>query len=331
MIIVRSPLRISLGGGGTDLPSYYKNFGSNLTTMAINKYVYVFISDTIRENTIIKYSKSENIKKLVQIKHPIIKEVFKYFKFDYPYKEIISIADIPAGTGLGSSGAFTVSLISALKSKMKLKQSKSQNADDACKIEIDILKEPSGKQDQYISSYGGIKNLTIDRNGLTKVKDLKISNKFQKKLIEKSLLIFTGFTRRSSDILNEQKLKSNYKNSEMIKNLHKVKKFGFKIKKTLINEDLERFGYLMNEHWEMKKERSSNMSNNSINKLYKFAIENGAIGGKLIGAGGGGFLYLICKRQDKIIKEIQNSKFNLVSYDIDHEGTKTILNNEKNY
>ena len=331
MIIVRSPLRISLGGGGTDLPSYYKKFGCNLTTMAINKYVYIFISDTFKENTIIKYSKYENIKYLNQIKHPIIRETFRYFNFDYPCKELISIADIPAGTGLGSSGAFTVSLISALKSKMKLKQSKFQNAEDACKIEIDILKEPSGKQDQFISSFGGIKNLTIDKNGLTKVKDLKISKKFQKKLINNSLLIFTGFMRRSSSILNEQKIKSNQKNSSMIKNLHNVKKFGFKIKKSLINEDLESFANLMNEHWQMKKERSNNMSNNSINKLYDFAMNNGAIGGKLIGAGGGGFLYLICKNKDKIIKEIKNSKYNQVNYEIDHEGTSTILNNETYY
>jgi D-glycero-alpha-D-manno-heptose-7-phosphate kinase len=331
MIIVRSPLRISLGGGGTDLPSYYENFGCNLTTMAINKYIYVFISDTFKENTIIKYSKSENIRRLDQIKHPIIKEVFRYFKFDYSYKEIISIADIPAGTGLGSSGAFTVSLISALKSKMKLNQSNYKNAEDACRIEIDILKEPSGKQDQYISAYGGIKNLIIDKNGLTKMKDLQLSQRFQNNLIENSLLIFTGSIRRSSDILGEQKLKSNYKNSDMIKNLHQVKKFGFKIKKALMNEDLEGFGHLMHRHWEMKKERSNNMSNKSINRLYEFAMENGAIGGKLIGAGGGGFLYLICKKKDKIIKEIQNSKFNIIDYKIDHEGTRTILNNEKNF
>ncbi len=329
MIITRSPLRISLGGGGTDLPSYYEKYGCNLTTMAINKYVYICISDILKKNTIIKYSKSENILKINQIKHPIIRETIKYLNFDHSFKEIITLADIPAGTGLGSSGAFNVALMSAIKQKMNIKYTKFSNAEDACHIEINVLKEPSGKQDQFISSYGGVQNLTISKSGKTIMKKLKLSKSFEKKLIDNSLLIFTGYTRKSSKILLEQKQKTILNNYEMTKNLHEIKKFGYDIRKCLLDEDINKLGHLMDVHWKIKQNRSKKMSNHKINRFYNYSKENGAIGGKLIGAGGGGFMYLICKNKEKIIKRLKGTKFQVIDYKIDHEGTKLILDDKK--
>lgn len=329
MIITRSPLRISLGGGGTDLPSYYEKYGCNLTTMAINKYVYICISDILKKNTIIKYSKTENIFKINDIKHPIIRETIKYLNFDHSYKEIITLADIPSGTGLGSSGAFNVALMSAIKQKMNIKNTKFRNAEDSCHIEINVLNEPSGKQDQFISSYGGIQNLTISKNGKTKMKELNLSKSFEKKLINNSLLIFTGYTRKSSKILKEQKQKTILNNYDMTKNLHEIKKFGFEIKKCLIDEDIDKLGNLMDKHWKIKQNRSKKMSNNTIDRFYNYSKENGAIGGKLIGAGGGGFIYLICKDKTKIIEKLKDTKFQLIDYKIDHHGTRVILDDEK--
>ena len=324
MIIVRSPLRISLGGGGTDLPSYYKLYGGELTSIAINKYVYICIHDHIKEECIIKYSENEKIKSISKIKHNIIRETIKKYDFDFKFKEITSFADIPAGTGLGSSGAFTVSLVSAIKKKIGKKQTKKNNAEDACDIEINRLKQPCGKQDQYISSYGGIKNFLFQKDGSVLLKKHRIKSSFIDYFLNNSLLIFTGFTRESKSLLKQQKKETETNNKDMIEKLHFTKSLGHEIKKSFEKEDLKEISILMNDHWQSKMKRSKGMSNLRINNLYEHLMKNGCIGGKLIGAGGGGYLLMLCKNKKKALNELNYKGYHNTTCSLDNEGTKII-------
>ncbi len=324
MIVVRSPLRISLGGGGTDLPSYFRKFQGELTSISINKYVYICIHDHIKKECIIKYSENEIVNNISEIKHKIIKETFKKYNFNYKYKEITSFADIPAGTGLGSSGAFTVALLSAIKRKEGIAQSKKSNAEDACDIEINRLKQPCGKQDQYISSYGGIRNFLFKKDDSVKVKKHNITSNFINYFLNNSLLIFTGFTRESKNLLIEQKKDTEINKKEMIEKLHYTKELGLSIKKAFENQNIDEISKLMNKHWESKIKRSKGMSNNRINNLYNYLIKNGCTGGKLIGAGGGGYLLMLCNKKKKALKSLENKKLINTSCSLDNEGTKII-------
>ena len=300
MIISRSPLRITLGGGGTDLSSYYKKKEGFLIAAAINKYVYVTVMKPFKEGIYLKYSKIEKVKKILHVNHPIIRETLKLQKMKKPQIEITTLTDIPAGTGLGSSGSFTTALIKSLYSHNKKLIHPQELAELACHIEINRLKEPIGKQDQYIASYGGVTCFTFKKDGKVIAKPLKIS---QNKLIELEdnlLLFFTGYSRNSSDILKEQDQKTKKNEDKMIKNLNFVKELGLKSKKYLESGKLKQFANLMNEHWEHKQSRSNKMSNKNISKWYYDGLKNGAIGGKLVGAGGGGFLMFYASDKEKL-------------------------------
>lgn len=328
MIITRSPLRITLGGGGTDLPSYYNDNEGFLLSAAIDKYVYVSIIKPFTKGILLKYSKFENRKNLSEIKHPIIRETLKMLKLD-PQIEITTLADIPAGTGLGSSGSFTTALLKALYVNMKQSLNQEELAELACHIEIDRLGEPIGKQDQYISAVGGLTSFTFHKRnkGKDKVsfKPLNIDNQTMLDLEDNLLLFFTGFSRSASNILKDQNQKSIVNNKDMLNNLHYVKDLGYKSKKALETNNLERFGQLMNEHWEVKRKRSNNMSNSKINKWYNLGIKQGAIGGKVVGAGGGGFLMFLANDKTKLRKAMTEEGLEEVRFRFDFEGTKTII------
>ena len=326
MIITRSPLRISLGGGGTDLPSYYKKYGGFLISASINKYVYIGLHNTFEEGLYLKYSNYERVKKILNIRHPIIRESLKIIK-DKSLKniEIVSLADIPARTGLWSSGSFTNALLLALYTKKKKIISKRNLAELACFIEINKLKEPSGKQDQYISSYGGIKKMEINKKGNVKVENLKINKKNLILLQNRLLLFFTGYLRKSSKILSNQKQKTLKNEKKMIENLHYIKKLGLMSAKALERNKLDDFGHIMNEHWVKKVERDKKMSNSHINKIYELAINNGhAIGGKLIGAGGGGFFMFYTKKKNKLIKLLSKHGLKHVDFSFEFRGSQIL-------
>lgn len=324
MIIVRSPLRISIAGGGTDIPSYYKSNGSFFISAAINKYVYVSVTKPFEKGIYLKYSKSEKVKAVKFINHNIIREVLKKEK-KLNQIEITTLTDIPAKTGLGSSGSFTTCLIKSLSSYNKKFVDKIELAESACDIEINKLKLPSGKQDQYISVYGGITEFSINRKGKVSPKSLNLKDEIIDKLEDNLLLYFTGFSRNSSKILNEQNKKTIVNDRQIIKNLNYVKELAFEIKKSLIVGDLTRFGYLMNDHWKYKLSRSKNMSNRQINSFYNYAIRNGATGGKLIGAGGGGFLLFYSDSPAKLRNALKKTKLKEVRFKFDFEGVKQIL------
>lgn len=325
MIITRSPLRITLGGGGTDLPSYYSEFGGFLVAAAIDKYVYITLHKTFKPGFILKYSQLEHAMEPGEIKHPIIREALKAAGFEQDYLEITSMADIPAGTGLGSSGSFTTALLKGLHSYKRNLIHPNELAEQACDIEINKLGEPIGKQDQYIASYGGITCFTFNKDGSVSAEPLKISKETLFDLEDNLLLFFTGYSRSASSILKEQDDKSKNKSKDMIENLHFVKDLGFKSRKALEAGDLNEFGRLMNTHWEYKKKRSGSMSNTKINDWYKLAVLNGAVGGKLIGAGGGGFLMFYAHDKKKLRHVMMQEGLEEVRFRFDFEGTKAVI------
>jgi D-glycero-alpha-D-manno-heptose-7-phosphate kinase len=324
MIIVRSPLRISLGGGGTDLPSYYKEHEGFLIAAAIDKYVYVTINRPFLEGIYLKYSSIENVKDVSEVQHKIIREVLTMQNLRTPQIEITTLTDIPAGTGLGSSGSFTTSLIKALYTYRKKHIHQEALAELACHIEIDRLAEPIGKQDQYIAAIGGVTSFAFhkDDNVVSAPVNLSVDTIFD--LEDNLLLFFTGFARSASNILKDQKIRSEENDEDMINNLHYVKDLGYRSKTSLENGDTNLFGELMLEHWENKKRRSGGMSNPDIDKWYNLAMKNGAIGGKLVGAGGGGFLMFMAKDKARLRKVMKESGLEEVRFKFDFEGTKVI-------
>ena len=328
MIITRSPLRITLGGGGTDLPSYYNENQGFLLSAAINKYVYVSLMKPFTEGVFLKYSKFENVKNISEIQHPIIRETLKMLKLS-PQIEITTLADIPAGTGLGSSGSFTTALLKALYINMNQNLSQEELAELACHIEIDCLKEPIGKQDQYISAVGGLTSFTFHKKNENENKvtfePLNIKNETMLDLEDNLLLFFTGFSRSASNILKDQNQRSVANDKDMINNLHFIKDLGYRSKDALESNKIELFGELMHEHWEHKKKRSNNMSNFKINEWYNLAMKNGAIGGKLVGAGGGGFLMFMANDRSKLRKALSSAGLEEVRFRFDFEGTKLMI------
>lgn len=324
MIIVRSPLRISLGGGGTDLPSYYRDHSGFLIAAAIDKYIYITLHQTFVQELIIKYSKLERVSSIDEVEHPIIREALKYIGVGAPHLEITSMADIPAGTGLGSSGSFTTALLKALHTLKKNLVHPKELAEEACHIELNLLNEPIGKQDQYIAAYGGITCFRFLPNDQVEAWPLKIDQETLFNLEDNLLLFFTGYSRSASNILKEQDSKSKEKNNDMIANLHFIKELGFKSQEALEKGNLYEFADLMNVHWEHKKQRSSNMSNTKIDEWYELARANGALGGKMIGAGGGGFLMFYADDKMKLRHVMREAGLHEVRFRFDFSGTQVV-------
>jgi len=325
MIITRSPLRISLGGGGTDLPSYYERHGGFLVAAAIDKYIYTTLHQTFVPDLIVKYSKLERVPSAKQIEHPIIREAFDLVGVEGPYLEMTSMADIPAGTGLGSSGSFTTSLLKALHSYKKNLVHPAELAAQACYIELNRLREPIGKQDQYIAAYGGITCFEFQRDGNVKAWPLKLSEETLYNLEDNLLLFFTGYSRSASSILKEQHDKSKQDDQAMLENLHFIKDLGRQSAAAMEKGDLREFARLMDVHWQRKKERSGNMSNGQIDQWYETARANGALGGKLIGAGGGGFLMFYADEDKaKLRHAMRQAGLTEVRFRFDFQGTKVL-------
>ncbi|KPV54325.1 galactokinase [Kouleothrix aurantiaca] len=325
MIITRSPLRISLGGGGTDLPSYYRKHSGFLIAAAIDKYVYITLHQTFVQELIVKYSKLERVASVDEVQHPIIREALRLTSIDGPNLEITSMADIPAGTGLGSSGSFTTALLKALHSHKKNLVHPRDLAEQACQIELDRLGEPIGKQDQYIAAYGGLTCFQFLPNDQVEAWPLKIDTETLYNLEDNLLLFFTGYSRSASSILKEQDDKSKQSDQSMVDNLHFVKELGYQSKDALEAGNLRRFAELMNVHWEYKKQRSGTMSNPDINTWYEIAMKNGALGGKLIGAGGGGFLMFYAEDKSRLRHAMAQTSLREVRFRFDFEGTKVVI------
>jgi D-glycero-alpha-D-manno-heptose-7-phosphate kinase len=325
MIITRSPLRITLGGGGTDLPSYYREHGGFLIAAAIDKYVYVTVMRPFVEGIFLKYSKLEHVSHTHEVQHPIIREAIQMLGFRTPQVEITTLADIPAGTGLGSSGSFATALLKALSAHRRRLLHPGDLAELACEIEIDRLKEPVGKQDQYIAAYGGVTCFTFHPDDTVTAEPLRLRMESLFALEDNLLLFFTGFSRSAGRILEEQKVRTERADSAMVENLHYVKELGFRSRKALEDGQPELFGELMHEHWEHKKRRSGAMSNPQIDEWYELGRKHGAIGGKLVGAGGGGFLLFYSEQHRRLREAMGRAGLEEVRFRFDFEGTKVLF------
>ena len=325
MIIARSPLRISMGGGGTDLPSYYRKHTGFLIAAAINKYVYITVHERFVNELLIKYSELERAPDAESIEHPIFREALRLLEIVETNLEISSMADIPAGTGLGSSGSFTTALLKALHTYRKNLVHPRELAEQACHIEIDLLKESVGKQDQYIAAFGGLSCFQFLPSGQVEVCPLKVNTETLYNLEDNLLLFFTGYSRSASSILKDQEDRSVNCDKSMIDNLHIVKDLGWQSKEALEAGDLSKFAELMNVHWEWKRKRSEGISNATVDGWYRLAKDNGAIGGKLVGAGGGGFMMLYTEDKTRLRHAMNRAGLKEVRFQFDFEGTKTII------
>jgi D-glycero-alpha-D-manno-heptose-7-phosphate kinase len=325
MLITRSPLRISLGGGGTDLPSYYEEHGGFLIAGAIDKYVWVTLTRPFVHGVLLKYSKIEHVERVEEIEHPIIREAFAMMGITNPQHEITTLADIPAGTGLGSSGSFTTALLKAMYSFERRLLLPSDLARLACELEIDRLGRSVGKQDQYIAAYGGITCFEFDRSGEVRAEPLSMSQTTLHELEDHLLLFFTGFSRSASDILKDQDQRTKQADTSMVENLHYVKELGYRSRKAFEQGQLATFGEIMHEHWERKRKRSSGMSNPRIDEWYELGRKAGAIGGKLVGAGGGGFLMFYAPEPQKVRQAMLEAGLEEVRFRFDFDGTRVVF------
>lgn len=320
MIITRTPLRISLGGGGTDLPSYYEAHGGFVISAAIDKHIYITVNKTFRPGYLLKYAKTEHTRTLDEIDHGLLRETLRLMEIE-PMVETVSIADVPAGTGMGSSGSFTVGLVHALSAYKRRKISAPELAKTANHIEMNILGEPCGKQDHYIAAYGGLTCQAYHQDGSVTISPLNITDATLRDLRENLMLFFTGYSRAAADILGDQKQKSEAGDAEMLDNLNFIKDLGFRIKAKLEGGDVTGFAELMNEHWQYKKARSNNISNDHVNALYDLGLANGALGGKLVGAGSGGFLLFYTHDRPRLRAAMTGEGLQEMDFDFDFDGS----------
>jgi D-glycero-alpha-D-manno-heptose-7-phosphate kinase len=313
-----------LGGGGTDLPSYYGRSGGFVVAAAINKYIFIGINRTFTDDYFLKYSALERVADTSEIDHPIMRETFGMHPIG-PSIEVVSLADIPAGTGLGSSGAFTVGLLRAIYAHKREAVTPGALAEEACHIEIDRLGRPVGKQDQYIAAFGGLTCFDFQTDGRVQVIPLRVSNDTLHDLEEHLAMFFTGYSREADHVLDEQRKRSEADDADMIENLDFIKELGLQSKAVLEAGDTRAFGELMNEHWEHKKRRSSSMSNKKIDRCYDVALSHGAVGGKLVGAGAGGFLLFYAKDTEGVRIALADEGLSEVRFSFDHDGSTVLV------
>ena len=326
MIISRAPVRISLGGGGTDLRSYYSKHEGFLIAGAIDKYIFISANRRFYDSIRLSYSQTEIVNSVDEIKHEIFKAALSFLNMDTNI-ELVSIADVPANCGLGSSSSFTVSLLNALHAYKKEFISQKQLAEEACHIEIDILGEPIGKQDQYISAFGGVTALTFERDGNVIVEPVRMTEEALDELERNILLFHTGIERSASEILSEQNEKSKRDEAAVIDTLHQIKNIGRETKKAFESGNLDRFGELLDVHWQTKKQLSQKVSSDFIDDCYEAALENGALGGKIMGAGGGGFFMFYCSEdQTKLTNALKEKGLKPMRFRFDFEGAKILVN-----
>jgi D-glycero-alpha-D-manno-heptose-7-phosphate kinase len=319
VVFSRAPLRISLGGGGTDLPSYYSEHGGFLVSGAIDKYVYMLTHTVFQRRYRMKYSEMEEVDQVSEIRHPILRETLLRHWRGNPL-EIASVADVPAGTGMGSSGAFTVCLLKGLAHARRTSITPGALAEAACEIEIDVLGEPVGKQDPYVAAHGGICAFTIERDGSVRVEPLELGPEALRRLRDNLLLFFTGEARAASSVLADQDVRSKAGDQEMLENMHHIKELGQRSRELLEGGELEAFAELMHEHWEHKRRRSPGMANEHIDRLYTLARRSGVLGGKLVGAGGGGFLLVYASRPEDTRQAMAAAGAAELPFDFEFDG-----------
>jgi D-glycero-alpha-D-manno-heptose-7-phosphate kinase len=324
VIITRSPLRITLGGGGTDLPSFYREHGGFLIAAAIDKYVYMTVHDTFGDDLIVKYSKLERIRGTDEVSHPLFREALRLLGMSGRALELTSLADIPAGTGLGSSGSFTTALLKALHAYRNEAIQPRDLAEEASHIEIDVLAEEVGKQDTYISAFGGVTCFDFGPDGAVAVRPLSFSTETLYNLEDNLLLFFTGYSRSASDVLHDQNQRTLAGDRQVERNLIELKDLAYATQGALESEDYTRFAEMLSEQWQHKKRRSPSVSNGEIDRWYELGMANGALGGKLVGAGGGGFLMFYAEEHAPLRHAMTQAGLPEVRFRFDFQGTQVV-------
>ena len=324
----RSPLRITLGGGSTDLASYYSKYGGFMITAGINRYCFILMSERFQHNYKLSYSEMEIREKIDDIKQNLFRECIRFVGGTEGGIEIHSVASLPSSSGLGSSSAFTVALLNALHAYKREFISQKQLAEEAAHIEIDVLKSPIGKQDHYASAHGNLICLNFEKNGNVIVEPLKVSEETIGQLESNLQFYYTGIEHDTNEILKEQDTKSKEDDPKMIENLHQIKQIGYDTRKALENGMVDELGYLLREHWEIKKQRSNKMTSSFIDECYEEARKNGALGGKLMGSGGGGFFMFYCLDGSKIrlLQAMKKMGLRPEKFQFDFDGAKILVN-----
>jgi len=327
VITTRAPLRVPLGGGGTDLPSYYREHGGFILSAGIDKYVYLQLNTLKVEDFVrVKYSRTERVDEVADIEHPLLREALRHTELGCGL-EIGALADVPGGTGLGSSGAFTVALLAALFQHKRDQVSRQALAEQANYVEVELAAQPAGKHDHYLAAFGGLTCLDISTDGCVVVSSLNISTHTLEELRNSVLLFYTGIRRESFDILAQQERDTARGDTGVLQSLHQVKRIGLEVKAALEEGRLDDFGHLLHEHWKVKKLRSGRMTNPRIDEWYGIGREAGALGGKLMGAGGGGFLMFYCPADCR--RQLREAMVGVglreMSYQFDTEGAKVLM------
>ncbi|HLB28955.1 MAG TPA: hypothetical protein VJM69_02360 [Dehalococcoidia bacterium] len=327
MIVTRTPLRIPLGGGGTDLPSYYRRYGGFLISAAINRYVYIVVNRRFEDNIRVSYSQTEIVDRVEEIEHPIVRSALKLLNMDTGL-EIISIADLPASTGLGSSSSFTVGLLHALHALKREAISPQDLAEEAFHIEVEVLGEPIGKQDQYLAAFGGVVCLEIGRDGYVRTTPLEMSDALIQEFEHSVILMYTGLKRSAAEVLAEESGALGREEALVTESLHVIKQIGVQVKEALESDNLNLFGELLDYHWQAKKQLSGKVSSGLLDSWYELAKEHGALGGKVMGAGGGGFFMFYCDNGDKArLRQVLAAQgLKELRFLIEPEGSKVLIN-----
>ena len=326
MIITRTPFRLTLGGGGTDLPSFYRDHGGFILAAAIDKYMFLNVNTPIVDDKIrVRYTGSEMVDHVDDVKHTLAREALKYFGVTSGI-EIVSIADIPAGTGLGSSSSYLVGLLNALHTLLQDQATPQKLAEEACRIELEVLRKPIGKQDQYMAAFGGLTTLDIDPEGNVSVKRLDLDVDLVESLEHNILMFYTHEMRDATTILKKQDEAARTKDRTVVRSLREIKDIGLEISDAISKGNLRRFGELLDVHWQSKKRLSEGISNPQIDAWYELAKQNGAVGGKISGAGGGGFLMLYCEENKARLREVMRAAgLRELKFRFDFEGSKVVF------
>lgn len=327
MIITRTPFRFTLGGGGTDLPAYYSKYGGFIFAAGINKYMFINLNRPIVDDLVrVKYTKSEMVHHRDELEHDIAKEAMRMMGIEKGI-EIISMADVPAGTGLGSSSCYAVGLLRALQSMKREYCSLQEVAEMACDLEINRLGKPIGKQDQYMAAFGGLTVLEIGKDGMVKVRAAVVTDSTLDDLNRNILMFYTGTSRSADTILSEQSLGAKEEKKDVVESMHYIKELGYKILEAVERGNITDVGLLFDQHWQYKKRISAKMSNGNLDELYELAKANGALGGKISGAGGGGFfVFYVEKHQTRFREKMKDMGLREMRYRFDFEGTKVLVN-----
>ena len=327
MIVSRAPLRFSLGGGGSDLPGYYRRFGGYVVSTAVDRYVYVAANERFHDDIRLAYSQTEIVPDVASIRHPIFREALRFVGIERGI-ELVSVADLPSNTGLGSSSSFTVALLNALHAYRRDFVSSRRLAEEACEIEMVRLGEPVGKQDQYMAAFGNVTALSIEKDGAVSVEPVPVRDEVLDDLQNSLLIFYSGVERQARVVLGEQEQRFKAQHTATVEGMHRIKELGHEVYRLLVQGDVDRYGEILHAHWQHKRALADSMTDGPLDEIYEMARRAGALGGKLMGAGGGGFFmfYVRPAERRKVFEALSGRGLKPLRFQFDRSGARIVTN-----